>query len=226
MTLYHKNNLNKFLSMETVISDISHSIVSSKLIEVTVEVLPDFENKARKQPTRKCNVVGDHKYMETTSDSDDDSIFSLGIFEFDWLLQLKLDFEFDNKIRGLKTMIFIPANTILDYYGGKYINNKAEVKNIFKESNGVYYLVQCGSKLWIDGNPKFPESNILSYINHSCYDNNCSLERSTKRKVVIRTIRNILPEEFLHFDYNTIFLFKKPKILKCLCHSGCKNFLN
>ena len=185
-----------------------------------------LEIESKLQPHRECKQILVGNLQEISSDSDDDSIFSLGPLKFDWLMHLKIDFEFCNRMKGLKTSIFIPANTILEYYGGRYVSNKQQIKRIFKESNGNIYLVQCGNKLWIDGNPIFPESNILSYINHSCININCSLERLTKRKVYIRTLRNILPEEFLHFDYKTVFLFDKPKCLKCKCHSTCNNFLN
>jgi hypothetical protein len=169
-------------------------------------------------------------YEETTSDSDNDSIFSLGDLSFDWLMHLVPEYEFNNQIKGLKSMIFIPQNTVLEYYGGKYITKKSDVKKIFNSTNGPCYIVQCNKRLWIDGNPIYPESNVLSFINHSCIDTNCSLERLTKSKIIIRVIKNIPPGEFLHYNYNLSFInqLSKTKIsyIKCLCHTECNTKLS
>ena len=166
------------------------------------------------------------QYLELGSDSDNDSIFSLPHIVFDLQANLEKCLEFDGNY-GVKATHFIPVNTSLGYYTGKTIKNFQQVKKILCRHPPHYILESKKGKFWIDGHPKYKNSCILSFINHSCIDCNIMVLPITRSKILFKTCKDIYPNDFVHFNYQIrhIIKDKSQNFIPCKCHAKCKNVL-
>ena len=210
--------------------NISMNETNSNFTNDSILSLGTTSKRARSNP-QKDNF----SYAEKNSDSDNDSIFTLSEnvqnLASHWISNLVTAIEFEcENIIGVKSLVFIPKDTILGYISGKIINTKSQLKKVFKERKSLpHYVFELNPKLWIDGNPIYPESKILSFINHSCINQNCHLERLTKSKIYLRTIKDVYPNEFLNYNYALTFLYSKQlnvHYVKCVCHKDCKTLLS
>ena len=84
------------------------------------------------------------------------------------------------------------------------------------EKSGNRYLYEVNSKITING---AGHGNIARYFNHSCNPNCDTFIRD--RRVFIRTLRNIKPEEELTYDYGRHYLKNVIGLNNCLC-SRCR----
>jgi SET domain-containing protein len=84
------------------------------------------------------------------------------------------------------------------------------------EKSGNRYLYEVNSKITING---AGHGNIARYFNHSCNPNCDTFIRD--RRVFIRTLRNIKPEEELTYDYGRDYLKNVIGLSNCLC-SRCR----
>lgn len=98
-------------------------------------------------------------------------------------------------------------------YRGRRLGIDAALK---AEKSGNRYLYEVNSKITIDG---AKHGNIARYFNHSC-NPNCDTFIRNKR-VFIRTLRNIKPEEELTYDYGRDYLKNVIGLANCLC-SRCR----
>jgi SET domain-containing protein len=98
-------------------------------------------------------------------------------------------------------------------YRGRRLGLDAAIK---AENSGNRYLYEVNSKITIDGAKR---GNIARYFNHSC-NPNCDTFIRNKR-VFIRTLRKIKPEEELTFDYGRDYLKNVIGLENCLC-SRCR----
>jgi uncharacterized protein len=69
------------------------------------------------------------------------------------------------------------------------------------ERRGNRYLYEINPRITIDGTPR---SNLARYANHSCNPNAESYTYG--RRVFIRALRNIKPNEEITYDYGTDYL--------------------
>jgi uncharacterized protein len=98
-------------------------------------------------------------------------------------------------------------------YRGRRLGIDAAIK---AEKSGNRYLYEVNSKITIDG---AKHGNIARYFNHSCNPNCDTFIRD--RRVFIRTLRNIKPEEELTYDYGRDYLKNVIGLENCLC-SRCR----
>jgi SET domain-containing protein len=98
-------------------------------------------------------------------------------------------------------------------YRGRRLGIDAALK---AEKSGNRYLYEVNSKITIDG---AKHGNIARYFNHSCNPNCDTFIRD--RRVFIRTLRNIKPEEELTYDYGRDYLKNVIGLQNCLC-SRCR----
>ena len=98
-------------------------------------------------------------------------------------------------------------------YTGRRLGIDAALK---AEKSGNRYLYEVNSKITIDG---ARHGNIARYFNHSCNPNCDTFIRD--RRVFIRTLRNIKPEEELTYDYGRDYLKNVIGLNNCLC-SRCR----
>ncbi len=98
-------------------------------------------------------------------------------------------------------------------YKGRRLGIDAALK---AEKSGNRYLYEVNSKITIDG---AKHGNLARYFNHSC-NPNCDTFIRNKR-VFIRTLRNIKPEEELTYDYGRDYLKNVIGLENCLC-SRCR----
>lgn len=103
----------------------------------------------------------------------------------------------------------IKKATRISEYRGRRLDLEAATK---AENSGNRYLYEVNSKITIDGAHR---SNIARYFNHSC-NPNCDTFIRNKR-VFIRTLRNIKPEEELTFDYGRDYLKNVIGLENCQC---------
>jgi uncharacterized protein len=76
------------------------------------------------------------------------------------------------------------------------------------------YLFELNGRWTIDGSVR---ENIARYINHACKPNAESDVRPRKRKVFIRAIKNIEPDEEISYDYGTDYFKAYLKPIGCKC---------
>jgi SET domain-containing protein len=109
---------------------------------------------------------------------------------------------------GLFTAEPIPKGKLVAEYTGVLISEKAVDKSRSR------YLFDVGTDGALDGSPR---SNRARYINHSCRPN-CEAQ-VRRRRVFIRSIRNIQAGEELSYDYGKDyfenFINGSCKCLKC-----------
>jgi SET domain-containing protein len=103
----------------------------------------------------------------------------------------------------------IKKKTRISEYRGRRLGLDAALK---AEKSGNRYLYEVNSKITIDG---ARHGNIARYFNHSC-NPNCDTFIRNKR-VFIRTLRNIKPEEELTYDYGRDYLKNVIGLENCLC---------
>lgn len=107
------------------------------------------------------------------------------------------------------TMPIKKGTWLLEYTGVLLSNAEAEEK----ENRGALYLFEINSRWTIDG---FPRSNIARYANHSCKPN-MEVE-IVKKRILLRTIRNIEPGDELTYNYGQDYLDNYIPVCKCgLC---------
>jgi hypothetical protein len=104
------------------------------------------------------------------------------------------------------------ASRIAEYRGRRLDVDQA----LAAEKRGNRYLYEVNSKITIDG---AKHGNIARYFNHSCNPNCDTFIRN--RRVFIRTLRNIKPEEELTYDYGRDYLKNVIGLGNCLC-SRCR----
>ena len=107
----------------------------------------------------------------------------------------------------------IKKNLRISEYRGRRLGLDAALK---AENRGNRYLYEVNSKITIDG---AKHGNIARYFNHSC-NPNCDTFIRNKR-VFIRTLRNIKPEEELTYDYGRDYLKNVIGLENCKC-SRCR----
>lgn len=98
-------------------------------------------------------------------------------------------------------------------YRGRRLGLDAALK---AEKSGNRYLYEVNSKITIDG---ARHGNLARYFNHSCNPNCDTFIRD--RRVFIRTLRNVKPEEELTYDYGRDYLKNVIGLENCLC-SRCR----
>lgn len=98
-------------------------------------------------------------------------------------------------------------------YTGRRLGIDAALK---AEKSGNRYLYEVNSKITING---ARHGNLARYFNHSCNPNCDTFIRD--RRVFIRTLRNIKPEEELTYDYGRDYLKNVIGLNNCLC-SRCR----
>jgi hypothetical protein len=76
------------------------------------------------------------------------------------------------------------------------------------------YLFELNNRWTIDGSVR---ENVARYINHACKPNAESDVRPRKRKVFIRAIKNIEPDEEINYDYGTDYFKAYLKPIGCKC---------
>ena len=159
---------------------------------------------------------------EKLLDEVDDWVGNISIINLCPFLHIGIE---PNGLRGVFATHKLSKGLLIGEYTGEKIYSLAEVKDRLK-NNSTTYIIQLNKKLWIDG--EF-EGNNLALINHSCNNNNCKLIRLSPTKVGVILIKNVVPNEFLHYNYLHEFVpLSKNKItvkFPCLCIEDCPNFM-
>jgi uncharacterized protein len=108
---------------------------------------------------------------------------------------------------GLFATMPIRRGTWLLEYTGPLLTNAEAQK---KEDRGARYLFEINSRWTVDGSPR---SNIARYANHSCKPNmEVEIE---KKRILLRTIRNIEPGDELTYNYGRDYLVNYIPVCKC-----------
>jgi uncharacterized protein len=94
-------------------------------------------------------------------------------------------------------------------YKGPRVDGEEAVR---LERRGNRYLYEINPRVTIDGSPR---SNIARYANHSCNPNAESYTYG--RRVFIRALRNIKPEEEITYDYGNDYLKYVIGRSRCKC---------
>jgi len=111
----------------------------------------------------------------------------------------------------------IKKRTRIAEYKGPLLDVKEAEK---AERSGNRYLYEVNSRWTIDGKAR---SNIARYFNHSCNPNTESY--TVGRRVFVRTLRNIKPDEELTYDYGIDYLRNVIGKSRCKC-SRCRKRRN
>jgi hypothetical protein len=110
---------------------------------------------------------------------------------------------------GLFATREIPKGVVIVRYSGPLIHSKDadELDN--------RYLFEINGRWTIDGSTR---KNVGRYANHSCKPNAESDVQERKRRVMIRSIKKILPGEEITYDYGKDYFttFLKPIGCKCV----------
>jgi SET domain-containing protein len=107
----------------------------------------------------------------------------------------------------------IKKKTRIAEYRGRRLGVDAALK---AEKSGNRYLYEVSKKWTIDG---AKHGNIARYFNHSCNPNADTFIR--QGRVIIRTLRNIKPEEEIVYDYGRDYLKNVIGLENCQC-SRCR----
>ncbi len=107
----------------------------------------------------------------------------------------------------------IKKRTRIAEYKGPLLGMKEAEK---AERRGNRYLYEVNSRWTIDGKAR---GNVARYFNHSCNPNAESY--TVGRRVFIRTLRNIKPDEEITYDYGTDYLRNVIGKSRCKC-SRCR----
>jgi len=111
----------------------------------------------------------------------------------------------------------IKKNSRIAEYRGRMLTTEQAEK---AETRGNRYLYEINSRWTIDGKSR---SNIARYFNHSCNPNADSY--NVKKRVFIRTTRNIKPGEEIVWDYGIDYLKNVIGRSNCQC-SRCRKRRN
>ena len=111
----------------------------------------------------------------------------------------------------------IKKNARLAEYKGRLLTTKEAEK---AEARGNRYLYELNSRWTIDGKSR---GNIARYFNHSCNPNTESY--NVKKRVFIRSLRNIKPGEEIVWDYGIDYLKNVIGRSNCQC-SRCRKRRN
>jgi uncharacterized protein len=107
----------------------------------------------------------------------------------------------------------IKKNLRIAEYKGRLLGLKAAEE---EERKGNRYLDEVNSRWTIDGKDR---GNIARYFNHSCNPNTESY--TIGKRVFVRTLREIKPDEELTYDYGIDYLRNVIGKSKCKC-SRCR----
>jgi hypothetical protein len=110
---------------------------------------------------------------------------------------------------GLFATRRIKKGTRIIRYFGPLLDSKKKQDDIENK-----YLFELGNRWTIDGSVR---KNIARYINHGCKPNAESDVKPRKRKVYIRAIKNIEPDEEINYDYGTDYFKAYLKPIGCKC---------
>lgn len=111
----------------------------------------------------------------------------------------------------------IRKNSRIVEYKGPLLTGKVAAK---AEAGGNRYLYEINKRWTIDGKAR---SNVARYGNHSCNPNADSY--NVKKRVFIRAIRNIKPDEEIVYDYGIDYLKNVIGKSNCQC-SRCRKRRN
>src|ERR1700749_1369660 len=98
---------------------------------------------------------------------------------------------------------------IIRYFGPLLDSKKTKEDEIENK-----YLFELTNRWTIDGSVR---ENIARYINHGCRPNAESDVKPRKRKVYIRAIKNIEPDEEINYDYGSDYFKAYLKPIGCKC---------
>ena len=104
----------------------------------------------------------------------------------------------------------IKKGTKIVRYFGPLLDSKKEKDDAIENK----YLFELTNRWTIDGSVR---KNIARYINHACRPNAESDVHPSKRKVVIRAIKNIEPGDEINYDYGTEYFKAYIKPIGCKC---------
>jgi uncharacterized protein len=110
---------------------------------------------------------------------------------------------------GLFATRRIKKGTRIIRYFGPLLDSKKKEDDIENK-----YLFELGNRWTIDGSVR---KNIARYINHGCKPNAESDVKPRKRKVYIRAIKNIEPDEEINYDYGSDYFKAYLKPIGCKC---------
>ncbi|PZA09239.1 SET domain-containing protein-lysine N-methyltransferase [Rhodopseudomonas palustris] len=98
----------------------------------------------------------------------------------------------------------------------RYFGPLLDARN--KKHDGIEnkYLFELNKRWTIDGSVR---KNIARYINHACKPNAESDVNPSKKRVIIRAIKNIEPGEEINYDYGTDYFKAYLKPIGCKCAS-------
>jgi uncharacterized protein len=111
---------------------------------------------------------------------------------------------------GLFATRRIKKGTKIIRYFGPLLDSKKKKDDAIENK----YLFELTNRWTIDGSVR---ENIARYINHACKPNAESDVRPRKRKVFIRAIKNIEPDEEINYDYGTDYFKAYLKPIGCKC---------
>jgi len=116
---------------------------------------------------------------------------------------------------GLFATKRIKKGTKIIRYFGPLLDSKKKKDDAIENK----YLFELNNRWTIDGSVR---ENIARYINHACKPNAESDVRPRKRKVFIRSIKNIEPGDEINYDYGTDYFKAYLKPIGCKC-DACEN---
>lgn len=102
---------------------------------------------------------------------------------------------------------------IIEYFG-PLLDSKNEKHDAIENK----YLFQISKRWTVDGSIR---KNVARYINHSCKPNAESDVNPAKKKIIIRSIKKIAPDEEINYDYGTEYFKEYLKPIGCKCE-GCE----
>lgn len=95
-------------------------------------------------------------------------------------------------------------------YFGPLLDSKNEKHDAIENK----YLFQISKRWTVDGSIR---KNVARYINHSCKPNAESDVDTTKKTIVIRSVKKIEPGEEINYDYGTEYFKEYLKPIGCKC---------
>jgi uncharacterized protein len=111
---------------------------------------------------------------------------------------------------GLFATKRIKKGTRIIRYFGPLLDSKKKKEDAIENK----YLFELTNRWTIDGSVR---DNVARYINHACKPNAESDVRPRKRKVFIRAIKNIEPDDEINYDYGTDYFKAYLKPIGCKC---------
>jgi len=111
---------------------------------------------------------------------------------------------------GLFATDVIPKGTIIAEYRGRRLRNEQADK---LADRGNKYLYEINNRWTIDGSNR---RNLARYANHSCRPN-AESDVTRQKKVIIRAIKKIRPDDEITYDYGEDYFDLIIKPLGCKC---------